>query len=72
MQVTQTTTTADDFAGDKKQVAALEAFFLRPISGTLLALIGAFVVWQLAAFFLQARRPESDPGLVQPTAQGAE
>jgi len=31
------------------------AFFTRPISGTLLALIGVFVVWQVVAFFLQAR-----------------
>ena len=29
------------------------AFFTRPISGTLLALIGIFVAWQIAAFFLQ-------------------
>ncbi len=31
------------------------AFFTRPISGTLLSLIGVFVVWQVTAFFLQAR-----------------
>jgi putative tricarboxylic transport membrane protein len=31
-------------------------FVVRPISGTLLGLIGIFIVWQVAAFFLQARR----------------
>jgi len=31
------------------------AFFARPISGTLLSLIGVFIVWQVAAFFLKAR-----------------
>jgi putative tricarboxylic transport membrane protein len=31
------------------------AFFTRPISGTLLALIGIFIVWQLAAFTFKAR-----------------
>ena len=31
------------------------AFFTRPISGTLLGLIGIFIVWQVVAFFLQAR-----------------
>jgi TctA family transporter len=29
------------------------AFFTRPISGTLLALIGVFIAWQLVAFLLQ-------------------
>jgi TctA family transporter len=32
------------------------AFFTRPISGTLLVLIGVFVVWQVVAFVRQARR----------------
>ena len=32
-------------------------FLTRPISGTLLALIAVFVVWQVVAFFIQARRP---------------
>jgi TctA family transporter len=32
------------------------AFFTRPISGMLLALIGVFVAWQVAAFFIKARR----------------
>jgi len=31
-------------------------FASRPISATLLGLIGAFIVWQLVAFFLQARK----------------
>jgi putative tricarboxylic transport membrane protein len=39
------------------------AFFLRPISGTLLALIGVVVVWQVAAFFLKARRPDEEPNV---------
>jgi putative tricarboxylic transport membrane protein len=32
------------------------SFFTRPISGTLLSLIGAFIVWQVTAFLLQARK----------------
>jgi len=39
------------------------AFMKRPISGTLLALIGVFVIWQLVSFFLQARKkpaPKAD------------
>jgi putative tricarboxylic transport membrane protein len=32
------------------------SFLTRPISGTLLALIAIFVVWQVVAFFLQSRR----------------
>jgi hypothetical protein len=39
------------------------AFFVRPISGTLLALIGLFVAWQLAAFFLKLGRPGSGPSV---------
>ena len=31
------------------------AFFTRPISGTLLTLIGMFVAWQVTAFVFQAR-----------------
>ena len=31
------------------------AFFTRPISGTLLTLIGIFIAWQAAAFFMKAR-----------------
>ncbi|MEO7336608.1 MAG: tripartite tricarboxylate transporter permease, partial [Caldimonas sp.] len=31
------------------------AFFTRPISGTLLALIGIFIVWQVASFFIRPR-----------------
>jgi len=34
-------------------------FFTRPISGTLLALIGVFVAWQLIAFFLESRKPKA-------------
>ena len=48
------------------------AFFTRPISGTLLALIGIFVAWQIVAFVLQAKRPRSDPSLASPGTQGAE
>jgi putative tricarboxylic transport membrane protein len=32
------------------------SFFTRPISGTLLGLIGIFIAWQVVAFFLQARK----------------
>jgi putative tricarboxylic transport membrane protein len=32
------------------------SFITRPISGTLLTLIAIFVLWQLAAFFLQSRK----------------
>ena len=35
---------------------SLTTFVARPISGTLLGLIGIFIVWQVAAFFLQARK----------------
>jgi putative tricarboxylic transport membrane protein len=31
-------------------------FFTRPISGTLLSLIGLFIAWQVIAFFLQGRK----------------
>jgi len=34
-------------------------FFTRPISGTLMALIGIFVAWQLIAFFLESRKPKA-------------
>jgi TctA family transporter len=40
-------------------------FFTRPISGSLLALIGIFVTWQVVAFFLQARKRNA---LRQPAA----
>jgi TctA family transporter len=36
-------------------------FITRPISGVLLGLIGIFIVWQLAAFFLQARKTTAQP-----------
>ena len=32
------------------------SFFTRPISGTLLSLIGIFVAWQVISFLLQARK----------------
>jgi len=32
------------------------SFLTRPISGTLLGFIGIFIVWQVTAFFLQARK----------------
>ena len=35
---------------------SFSAFVTRPISGTLLALIAIFIVWQLVAFFLQSRK----------------
>jgi putative tricarboxylic transport membrane protein len=38
------------------------SFFTRPISGTLLALIGLFIAWQVAAFFLETRRTAAGPG----------
>ena len=37
------------------------SFLTRPISGTLLGLIGIFIVWQVAAFFLQARKTTAHP-----------
>jgi TctA family transporter len=36
-------------------------FVSRPISGSLLALIAAFVVWQLVAFVLAARKRRNSP-----------
>jgi len=36
------------------------SFFTRPISGTLLGLIGIFIVWQVAAFCVQARKVTVD------------
>jgi TctA family transporter len=32
-------------------------FVSRPISGTLIALIAVFIVWQVVAFVKQARKP---------------
>src|SRR4051812_29348007 len=34
-------------------------FFTRPISGTLLAVIGAFIAWQVIAFFRDARKAKA-------------
>jgi putative tricarboxylic transport membrane protein len=36
------------------------SFFTRPISGTLLGLIGLFIAWQVVAFLLRARKTPSD------------
>jgi putative tricarboxylic transport membrane protein len=36
-------------------------FFTRPISATLLGLIGIFIVWQVIAFFLQTRKKRAAP-----------
>jgi len=36
-------------------------FVTRPISGTMLGLIGIFVAWQLAAFFLGSRKAQAIP-----------
>ena len=33
----------------------------RPISGTLLGFVGIFIAWQVAAFFLKARRTTAHP-----------
>jgi len=40
-------------------------FFTRPISGTLMSLIGVFIVWQVLAFIIQARKRNA---LQQPAA----
>ena len=37
-------------------------FVTRPISGTLFALIGIFVLWQIVAFFLDARKAKARTG----------
>jgi putative tricarboxylic transport membrane protein len=36
------------------------SFLTRPISGTLLGFIGIFIIWQVAAFFFQARKTTAD------------
>ena len=36
------------------------AFFTRPISGTLLAFIGVFILWQIKSFFLKPRKATAD------------
>jgi putative tricarboxylic transport membrane protein len=41
-------------------------FFTRPISGTLMALIGVFIAWQLLSFFLKARERKGAAGATQP------
>jgi putative tricarboxylic transport membrane protein len=35
-------------------------FFTRPISGTLLGLIGLFIAWQLIAFVLSTRKAKAN------------
>jgi TctA family transporter len=47
-------------------------FFTRPISGTLLGLIGVFVAWQVLGFFLRVRKspPVLPVGEVQPLVEG--
>jgi TctA family transporter len=45
------------------------AFFTRPISGTLLGLIGLFILTQVAAFFLQARRKRMALALAAPNPE---
>jgi len=39
------------------------AFFTRSISGTLLGLIGVFIVWQVASFFLKSRKATGDASM---------
>jgi TctA family transporter len=42
-------------------------FFTRPISGTLLGLIGLFMVWQAVSFFMKARKTKLEaPAATQP------
>jgi len=41
-------------------------FFTRPISGTLLGLIGLFMAWQVLAFFLKARERRPGDAATQP------
>ena len=43
-------------------------FFTRPISGTLLGVIGVFIAWQVLAFFLNARKPV--PAVLVPQPEG--
>ncbi len=49
------------------------AFFTRPISGTLLALIGVFIVWQLVSFVRQSRKgpvaQTHPPAEIEPQAE---
>jgi putative tricarboxylic transport membrane protein len=42
---------------------SFELFVTRPISATLLGLIGIFVLWQLTAFFRQARKAQGAHGI---------
>lgn len=45
-------------------------FFTRPISGTLLGLIGALVAWQVGAFFLKARKGRAAAPAALPVGAG--
>jgi putative tricarboxylic transport membrane protein len=52
---------------------SFEVFFSRPISATLLSLIGVFVLWQLTAFTRQARKgntPHSIPAVTPAPLEG--
>jgi TctA family transporter len=46
-------------------------FVDRPISGTLLGLIVLFIGWQVAAFFLAARKRRNGDGAAEPAPEGA-
>jgi TctA family transporter len=58
---------------------SFSTFVTRPISGTLVSLIGLFILWQVVSFFLQARKggaPRQPSGDASPhvrqTAEGDE
>jgi TctA family transporter len=46
------------------------AFFARPISGTLLTLIGVFIVWQLVSFLRKVKQPAAPTILAAAVAEG--
>jgi len=45
---------------------SLTGFLTRPISGTLLGLVGVFIAWQLVAFALSGRRTSAQPSSTSP------
>ena len=45
---------------------SFSTFFTRPISGTLLGLIGLFIVWQVVSFFLKSRGRRLEGAAAQP------
>jgi putative tricarboxylic transport membrane protein len=47
---------------------SFDIFLARPISGSLLGLIGLFVVWQLVAFVMQIRKDRSAAIAANPAA----